>query len=208
MKNLDKRIFRLFKAILSQFKYLMSRLKWLRLQQEKNIFLELGSGPKNGANNWTTVDQSGADITWDLREGIPLISGSVSKIYCSHLLEHIPYQELLRFLAECKRVLSEDGEFLVCVPNARLYIEAYMNRVSFNDGHNYYQKAVVTTNSYIDQINYIAYMDGHHHYLFDEENLCNTLKVAGFSNARLRSFDPLLDLKERDFESIYAVATK
>ena len=60
----------------------------------------------------------------------------------------------------------------------------------------------------LDQINYIAYMDGHHKYLFDEENLINTLLTAGFKFAQLRNFDSNLDSKGRDYESIYALAKK
>lgn len=62
--------------------------------------------------------------------------------------------------------------------------------------------------SRIDYVNYIAYMDGHHKYMFDEQNLIVILENKGFRNVRLRNFDPSLDLKERDFESIYAEAQK
>ena len=48
----------------------------------------------------------------------------------------------------------------------------------------------------------------HHKYLYDEENLVLILESKGFKNVRLRNFDPSLDLKERDFESIYAEAQK
>ena len=51
-------------------------------------------------------------------------------------------------------------------------------------------------------------MDGHHKYLFDKENLVNKLLTAGFKYAQLRKFDSNLDSKERDDESIYALAKK
>jgi len=51
-------------------------------------------------------------------------------------------------------------------------------------------------------------MRGQHKYMFDEENLINTLRQAGFSDVKLRKFDHQLDLKERDSESIYALALK
>jgi hypothetical protein len=34
------------------------------------------------------------------------------------------------------------------------------------------------------------------------------MTMAGFANARLREFDPNLDLLERDYESIYGIADK
>ncbi len=51
-------------------------------------------------------------------------------------------------------------------------------------------------------------MDGRHKYMFDEENLIHILTSKGFKNVHQRKFDPDIDLKERDFESIYAEATK
>ena len=71
-----------------------------------------------------------------------------------------------------------------------------------------HQVAIVNTGSLMDQVNYEAYMNGEHCYMFDKENLVNTLKKGGFEKANLRSFDESLDMKERDYESIYALAQK
>ena len=60
----------------------------------------------------------------------------------------------------------------------------------------------------MDQVNYIAYMDQEHNYLFDKENLINTLKKIPFEKVNLRNFDESLDKKSRDSDSIYAVAIK
>jgi len=183
-------------------------LKWRALKKNDRICLELGSGAKKGSNGWTTVDICGADIPHDLRKGIPLPDNSVDRIYTSHMLEHIPYKELLVFINECFRVLKQGGELSVCVPNAGYYIKAYMNRERFLPVGKGYYPALVDTGSFIDQVNYIAYMDDLHKYMFDEENLVNTLKMAPFSEVRLRGFDESLDLESRDFESIYASAIK
>ena len=132
----------------------------------------------------------------------------VSKIYSSHLLEHIPYEQLIIFLYECHRVLKVDGEFSVCVPNFRFWVDAYKEDKLFKERKTWWQPGLIDTGSAIDQLNYSAYMKDEHKYMFDEENLINTLKKAGFSNAQLRKFDKTLDLQERDYESIYAVAVK
>ena len=44
--------------------------------------------------------------------------------------------------------------------------------------------------------------------MFDDENLINILKKSGFEKVMLRDFEKDLDLEERHFESIYAVAIK
>ena len=173
----------------------------------EQIKLELGSGPKKGINGWTCVDLSGADINWNLKKGIPLEANSADYIYSSHLLEHIPYRELIAFLEECRRVLKPRGRFSVCVPNAGLTIRQYCAGNS-QATREMPEWAEVNTGSRIDILNFVAYMGGEHQYMFDEENLVKTLQVAGFRNVRLREFEPGLDLVERHHESIYAVAFK
>ena len=185
-----------------------SFFQWKKLATQKVIKLELGSGAKKGANGFTTVDIYDADIHRDLRFGIPLKDETVSIIYTSHMLEHIPYAQLIPFLKECLRVLKTGGHISVCVPNARNYIQAYIEKRNFSHFDSFYQPAVVDTGSFLDQVNYMAYMAGAHCYMFDEENLVNTLRKAGFNFAALRSFDEFIDLRHHEFESIYAIATK
>jgi predicted SAM-dependent methyltransferase len=163
---------------------------------------------EKGVGGWTTVDLGGADIFHDLRNGIPLPGSSVDRIYTSHLFEHIPFKDLVLFINECYRVLKLGGELSVCVPNAGNYINAYIEKRHFRERGKGYAPAIVDTGSYIDQVNYIAYMDGQHHYLFDEENLINTIKTSPFKFVALRKFDPDIDLESRDYESIYASAIK
>ncbi|MDQ7787603.1 MAG: methyltransferase domain-containing protein [Thermodesulfovibrionales bacterium] len=179
------------------------------LKEKSEIFIEVGAGDKKGENGWLTIDiTKDCDIFWDLRKGIPFPDKSISKIYSSHFFEHLSFIEGQQFLDECKRVLIPDGTFSICVPNARLYIEAYVRAISLDENQFFGYKPAYNNTTKIDYVNYTAYMDGHHKYMFDEENLLYILKSKGFRNVRLRQFDPKLDLKARDFESIYAEAEK
>ena len=211
LKNLVKKspiLILIIKNVVNKFYMLLSRSKWKNLKKQSEIKLELGSGSKKGRNGWTTIDIGDADIKWDLKFGIPLPDKSVNRIYSSHLLEHISYNDLIPFLKECKRVLTVGGEFSVCVPNSRLYIDAYKDGKLFQDRNEWWQPGMIDTGSNIDQLNYVAYMLNEHKYMFDEQNLINTLTKAGFINVSLREFDDTLDLIERDRESIYAKAIK
>ena len=73
---------------------LPSKKKFAALAQNTNpICLDLG-GADPGKGGWTSIDMTlQCDIYWDLRLPIPLPSGSVSKIYSSHLLEHLTYDQ-------------------------------------------------------------------------------------------------------------------
>lgn len=191
------------------FKFEISKRKIREvLNRKEEIFLEVGAGGKKGSNGWLTVDVAqNCDIFWDLRRGIPFPNESVSKMYSSHFFEHLTYKEGQKFLDECLRVLRPGGTFSICVPNARIYIEAYVN--SALDTEKFIRcKPAYNNTTKIDYVNYTAYMNDHHKYMFDEENLIHILKAKGMKNVHLREFDPSLDRKERDYESIYAVAEK
>lgn len=169
------------------------------------VSIELGAGRRPGRSRWITIDLNATcDLSWDLRRGIPFPDRSVDVIYSSHFFEHLSYVEIRALLHECKRVLVSKGHFSICVPNARIYIEAYVYGHDVSKFLTYVPANNHTTR--IDAVNYMAYMDGHHRYMFDEENLIYLLSSNGFEDARLRSFDPALDLQERDYESIYAEA--
>tara|TARA_B100000989_G_scaffold252477_1_gene200680 strand:+ start:1684 stop:2331 length:648 start_codon:yes stop_codon:yes gene_type:complete len=198
----------LLKQIFFFIIHFLSIYKWRLIKSKKEILLNLGSGPIKGKNNWITVDLYGADINHDLRKGIPMKDNTVDKIYTSHMFEHIPFNQLTKFIKECYRVLKVGGELSVCVPNARLYIDSYINKKIVKNEEDMFAPAVIKTGSWIDQLNYIAYLGGLHHYMFDEENLVNTLKLSPFKNVEIRDFDISIDKERRKRESIYASAIK
>lgn len=203
-------VFEVLKYLYYRCQTIGSCKKWNNLLNASNsgIRLNLGSGAIKGNKLWTTVDLVGADINWDLKNGIPLPDNSVNEVYCSHLLEHIPYTGLIKFLLEINRVLKPGGLFKVAVPNARIYIESYVLKKPVSSEIILYQPAIVNTGSSMDYINYIAYMAGSHSYMFDEENLINTLKLGKFSIVDCRDFETDLDIQTRHAESIYAVCKK
>jgi predicted SAM-dependent methyltransferase len=186
-----------------------SRIKEL-VNGTLDVKLEIGAGEKKGKNGWVTLDLNGlCDLRWDLRKGIPFPDNSISAIYSSHLFEHLTLCEIGTLLQECKRALRPNGIFSICVPNSRLFIEAYINndKKFWATNPSFYEPAFNDTTK-IDLVNYIAYMNGEHKYMFDEENIVFILTKHGFRNVKLRDFDSESDIIERDYESLYAIAEK
>jgi predicted SAM-dependent methyltransferase len=207
IKKIPKKIFKLINAEL-----LNHRKKQINKQIKTSPFvkIEIGSGEKIGENGWLTLDFIGTDINWDLRNGMPFENDTIDEIYSSHLFEHLTFNEASVLFDECKRVLRPGGIFSICVPNSKRYIDAYFNK---NQEFWKNEQLDFLTNAYnkttlIDYVNYIAYMDGHHKYMFDEENLLFILISHGFKNVKIRDFDIKIDMLDRDFESIYAIANK
>lgn len=178
------------------------------LTKNKNIInLEIGSGPQKGTDNWITLDLcNGCDIKFDVSNGIPFADSSVNMIYSSHLLEHFAFKDLLTLLHECHRVLRTNGRFSACVPDASIYIKEYLNPNTTQFEH--IINSIYPCNTSIDLINYIAYMNGNHKYMFDRNNIVAILKIIGFINIEIREFDPAIDNIDRRWESIYVDAIK
>lgn len=94
------------------------------------IRIDIGAGEQMGKHGWLTLDRNfSCDLYWDLIDGMPFPDSTVDSIYASHVLEHIPVHGLMGILRECNRSLKPGGSVSICVPNAKLYIEAYLNVV-------------------------------------------------------------------------------
>lgn len=178
------------------------------LQSGQDVKLEIGSGPVKGKDGWTTLDLSNeSDLYWDLLKPLPFPDNAIAVIYSSHVFEHFYYADLMKLLRECFRTLKPDGIINVCVPDASIYIKAYSNPDEFDRSFLAYSPAVISDQN-IDIVNYMAYMDGHHRYMFDKDNLLRVLSDSGFIDVYNRNFDSLLDLPERNHESIYGIGKK
>ena len=173
------------------------------------IKLELGAGVNRGLPGWTYIDANDqCDFVLDLSQPLPFPDNFVDIIYSSHLLEHFKYTDLISFLTECVRILKPGGQFSAAVPNAGIYLNAYHDPDNFKPDIFCSYKPAYRYNAKIDYVNYMAYMDGHHQYMFDEENIIVILRKAGFKHAMLRDFDKTLDLEIRNHQSIYVKAEK
>ncbi|MFC1843566.1 methyltransferase domain-containing protein [Thermodesulfobacteriota bacterium] len=179
------------------------------LKSEIPIKLELGAGTNRGIAGWTYADvNENCDLILNLEAPIPFPDNSVSEIYSSHLLEHFHYHSLVNFLKECLRILKPGGLFNAAVPNAKIYMEAYQHPEAFDADTFCQYKPAFNYNSKIDYVNYIAYMDGQHKYMFDEDNIVAILKKNSFKDVKLRKFDKILDFQSRDIQSIYVLGKK
>jgi ubiquinone/menaquinone biosynthesis C-methylase UbiE len=159
----------------------------------------------------------GCDLYWDFRRRLPFPDDSAEKMYSSHFLEHLTFAQGQLPLQECHRVLAPGGTISICVPSAKLYLQAYCSGkpldyktwIKYEPAWNNTSAIdVVNHVAYMDEVNFIALKHAAHQYMFDEENLLKVLQKAGFHNARLREFDSSLDLEWRGYESVYALAEK
>lgn len=173
------------------------------------VRVELGAGGRT-MPGWVSIDNStDAAIHCDISVvGVPFQDGGVDEIYSSHFFEHLSYPNPMTFVfSECMRVLRPGGVFKIAVPDASIYIRAYMNKEDFPEVIPVYKPAFFF-NTPIDSINYIAYMAGEHKHMFDMENLLQVMRQAGFVDVAERSFEEGLDTLRRKPQTIYAVGIR
>lgn len=89
--------------------------------------LHLGSGTKilDGFLNIDIRPLPGVDIVSTI-DNLPMFEdNSIDLIYCCHVLEHVPRNELGNILTEWRRILKPDGKLRIAVPNFEAVVEHY-----------------------------------------------------------------------------------
>ena len=180
----------------------------LYFSKSRNNKLEIGAGISKKEGILTTDLNLKSDYPFDLRAGLPFPDDSIDFIYAEHVLEHFQYKDVMMLLQECKRVMKTCAVLKISVPNAQIYLDAYVNPEGFDQNIFCTVETGMNFDSKIDYVNYMFYMDGHHYYMFDESNLLSILKAIGFNQVCLRGFDCSIDQQARKHESIYAQATR
>jgi predicted SAM-dependent methyltransferase len=91
--------------------------------------LQLGSGG-NVLPGWLNTDvhdfRGTREVVYlDARKPFPLSNGAFDVVFSEHMLEHIPYEDGLRCLRECRRVLRSGGRIRVATPSLERLIRLY-----------------------------------------------------------------------------------
>lgn len=92
-----------------------------KVDDKPKIKLDLGCGPTNLIpDGYIGIDRLdfGQTIVWDILDGIPLPDNSVSHIFTSHFLEHVPQNRIEELWEEMYRVLCNGGRVTIRIPHA------------------------------------------------------------------------------------------
>jgi predicted SAM-dependent methyltransferase len=130
---------------------------------------------------WTNLDADPgtcADVLWDVTDGLPFPDGSCAFIYCEHFLEHIPVQEGVRFLAECRRSLQKGGVIRIGMPSAQEIVRNYHENDWASQPwlEKYGYTSIKTRAEYVN----VCFREWGHQWLYDTEELERRLLEAGF----------------------------
>jgi hypothetical protein len=127
-------------------------------------------------------------VRYDVSRRLLYPEESVSKIYSSHFLEHIPYLCAVNVLKECHRVLRRDGTMRLVVPDLLWHAERYVQRTrefvsagSDSDGRRAHDEFMETIcGAYLNRRRYGAA----HCYMYDYPTLLSILRDLGFRHVK------------------------
>jgi predicted SAM-dependent methyltransferase len=203
----------------------LSRRRWRNsrraagrlLAGKTDLRLHLGCGPRL-MPGWVNVDafeRSGLDLRWDLRDPLPCPGAVAELIYSEHFLEHLEQDAAEAFLREVARLLRPGGVLRLGVPDAGLYLRAYVEgRADFFAALPHLGGAERALETPGEVINQMFRMGGHHRYAWDYETLARTLERAGLVNVRQWGAgkasrpDLCLDDPSHAVETLYVEAEK
>ena len=163
---------------------------------------------------WVNLDLDPAvraDIVWDVTDGLPFPDNSCAFIYSEHFLEHIPVQQGVRFLSECRRSLQPGGVVRIGMPCVQALVREYHENVWAKQPwlEKYGYAWVKTRAEYIN----IGFRDWGPQWLYDLEELDRRLREAGFTQVKSAGWGeskyPELTKREtRDETRLICEATK
>ena len=113
----------------------------------------------------------------DLRNGLPIEDNSADFIYNEHFIEHLKFEGGEKAIKEFYRVLKKGGILRIATPDLDYLVEKYLNDWKNQDWLTWPEFEYINTKGLM--IN-ISMRDWGHEYLYNEEDLRNLVKKAGF----------------------------
>jgi SAM-dependent methyltransferase len=174
--------------------------------------LNWGCGPRI-APGWINSDrlpEDGIDLCCDIRNGLPLESGTLDYITSIHALQDVPYCDVLAVLRELWRTLKSAGVLRLGLPDLDKAIRAYL----WEDPAYFHipdQDAKSIGGKLVAQIVWYGSVRTPFTYDFIEE----MLQKAGFRSVRrcnyrqtLGPHPEIVELDNRERESLFVEAVK
>jgi predicted SAM-dependent methyltransferase len=202
--------------------------KFAALRGSKRLLIHLGCGAQI-KDGWINLDIHHGPtlpvlpancsaqtrfISHDLRLGtLPFSNDSCELIYSSHFFEHLEYEDGVRLMRDCHRVLQPGGTFRAALPHFEKLFRSYLDRDEkhFNLYNilDVYPSRPPETITLCDHVNLGVYAFGHK-CIYDEEKICRLLRYLGFASVEITDFceeiDPPSEIRRR--YSFYVEARK
>jgi len=205
------------------------------------LYVQYGSGPFSAPAGWKNYDSSPTlriqkipligkllkpvmhvsfhpdVLQGDILKGLPGIrENSCDGIYCSHVLEHLAYNDCLLALRNTFHILKPGGYFRCVVPDLASAARRYIAQLSNNDpkaNTAFMEETLLGKEERIRGFKQMIAMtlgNREHLYMWDQLSLTHQLEAAGFKDIRNCAFndspDTMFKLVEEEIRFNNAVA--
>ena len=111
-------------------------------------------------------------------------NNTADNIFCSHMLEHISFEDGKKVLNKIYEMLKPNGVFRIVVPS----LDARINEYQITKDGNLFMESLscVNKNENSNLINKLRFLFGNsrHKWMYDEKSLYNEIKKVGFKQIR------------------------
>jgi Methyltransferase domain len=137
-------------------------------------------------------------------KGLPVASASCEAVYCSHVLEHLAFEDAVVALRNSWEILETGGIFRIVVPDLEWEMKTYLNSTAEGASIQFMENTFLGYRSRPHGFNLVKHYFGNsrHLWMWDFKALAAQLKSAGFSSVRRARFgdSSLLCFKEVEDE--------
>jgi predicted SAM-dependent methyltransferase len=159
--------------------------RYLKDASPKKLHIGCGDNHLEGWLNTDIYPKKG-EAFLDATKAFRFSSDTYDYIFSEHMIEHIPYQSCLNFLAECYRILKPGGTIRLATPDLKFLIDLYNpNKSDIQIEYMKWSvgKSIKDVKTYADAfvINKFMHNWGHT-FIYDEKTLKFALKQTGFVN--------------------------
>lgn len=141
----------------------------------------------------------------DIIKGLPVKNSSCRAVFCSHVFEHLAFNEFNIALHNTYKILSQNGVFRFVVPDLEFYINEYLNNnaddsaIDFmkNTGLGHEKRSRGIKAFILDWIG-----NSQHLWMWDFNSLKHVLSGVGFSSIRKAEFGDATDPMFQEVENV------
>jgi predicted SAM-dependent methyltransferase len=155
----------------------LNYFKIMKIKKMDNLKLNVGCG-KVKFQNWINIDiDPSADLVIDVSKTLPFNENSVEFLYNEHFIEHLKYEDGKKSIIEFYRILKKGGVIRIATPDLDYITKKYFEDWKNQDWLSWPEYQFIKTKG---QMINISLRWWGHKYIYNEEDLTNLLKNAGF----------------------------
>lgn len=134
----------------------------------------------------------------DIVKGLPEMINSCDGVYCSHILEHLAYQDFLKAIRNTYLILKPNGIFRCVLPDLHSSIKNYIiNYEQIEEpAHEFMRSTMLGIEKReggIAGLTKSLFGNSKHLWMWDDKTLTSELKKVGFRQIRKAKFDDSSD---------------